>query len=169
MARYRNMEVSIIDKKTGDPVEGEGRLMLLQKDREKCRVDWYRTYPKGDDWLAETDLSREAMKVLLAMRGSLQYENIVGRSQADVAKRLMMPQPNVSKAVKELIENGFLEELPPVGRRKRYRMSHFIGWRGSMKSEREFLAGETATLKIGGEGDNPCQGVDEGSSGVDGG
>jgi DNA-binding MarR family transcriptional regulator len=96
--------------------------------------------------LAETDLSREAMKVLLSMRGSLQYENIVGRSQADVAKRLMMPQPNVSKAVKELIKHGILEELPQVGRKKQYRMSHFVGWRGSMKSEREFLAGETARL-----------------------
>lgn len=145
MAKYRNREVSITDKETGIPVEGRV-MLLLQPPREKCREDWYRTYPRGDDWLAETDLSREAMKVLLSMRGSLQYENIVGRSQADVAKRLMMPQPNVSKAVKELIKHGILEELPQVGRKKQYRMSHFVGWRGSMKSEREFLAGETARL-----------------------
>lgn len=143
------------------PMEGDrwvraDSLLEPRRFEEKCRADWYRAYPSGDDWLAETDLSREAMKVLLAMRGSLQYENVVGRSQADVAKRLMMPQPNVSKAVRELIENGFLAELPQVGRRKQYRMSHFVGWRGSMKSEREFLTGETAGLEVGSDGDEPC-------------
>jgi hypothetical protein len=114
--------------------------------KEKCREDWYREYPKGDDWLAELKLSRDAMRVLLCMRGSLRYENIVGRSQAEVGRRLSMCPANVSRAVALLVEKGVLDVVLKQGRQKQYRMSHFVGWRGSMKSEREFLAGYAAPV-----------------------
>uniref|UniRef100_UPI003F66539E hypothetical protein n=1 Tax=Aeromonas veronii TaxID=654 RepID=UPI003F66539E len=56
------------------------------------------------------ELSHEQVRVLMALRAELDYENYIQVVQADIASALSMQKTNVSRAIKHLVEFGVLEE-----------------------------------------------------------
>uniref|UniRef100_UPI003F6783C1 MarR family transcriptional regulator n=1 Tax=Aeromonas veronii TaxID=654 RepID=UPI003F6783C1 len=56
------------------------------------------------------ELSHEQVRVLMALRAELDYENYIQVAQADIASALSMQKTNVSRAIKHLVEFGVLEE-----------------------------------------------------------
>lgn len=134
-----------------DPTTGkkaEGRMVLCPPPREKCHSPFCRLYAAGAMLLGtKPTLPAAAHQLMWLILGSLQYENVVGVSQSELVALSGLRRQHVSRAVNLLVKRRILEEIPHAGRQKQYRMNAFIGWRGSMKSEREFLAGETANFK----------------------
>lgn len=85
-----------------------------------------------DARLADKTIGMQAMRVLLAMLGCVEYGNRVQKSQKELAAHLAMSPSEVSKASKRLVDCGFIERLP--NRRGWYRIDPRFGWKGDVES-----------------------------------
>ena len=89
--------------------------------------------------LADRTLGIQAMRVLVAMMQSLDWENRVEPPAKELAARLNMSVQEVYKASKVLVECGFIERM--ANRRGWYRVSPRLCWKGSVKNlEKELEA-----------------------------
>lgn len=79
--------------------------------------------------LTDRSLGMQAVRVLVAMVKTVERDNIVRAGRKDLARMLEMDQSDVSKAMKSLIEAGFIER--PKLRFDPYRISPRFAWRGS--------------------------------------
>jgi DNA-binding MarR family transcriptional regulator len=88
----------------------------LNKDFERYRQSFLAH-------LVRDGLSSEGMKVgVLLMNEELDFWKFKPALQWQIGEQIGMKQPSVSKAVRELVEKGFLIEGVPLGRCKTYRM-----------------------------------------------
>ena len=88
--------------------------------------------------LADRTLGIQAMRVLVAMMQTLDWENRVEEPQKELAARLGMSPQEVYKASKALVDCGFIERM--AGRRGWYRVSPLLCWKGSVKNLEKELA-----------------------------
>lgn len=101
----------------------------------------------GSKWLAmaqdaiqklakhRRELGEEGYAVLFSMISRVDYENVYQAiSHADLAAELDMQRPNVSRAVKRLVDLGVFLMGPKVGRTNTYRLNPEFGWKGSAKA-----------------------------------
>lgn len=85
--------------------------------------------------LAKADtLTPRETRVLHYLIGTLDFENFIHLSQADVAKELNLKTSNVSTAFRGLVQKGCLIVGPKVGRSATYRLAPELGWKGRVKS-----------------------------------
>lgn len=87
-------------------------------------------------YLAKLNLPQEQMRVLMLMMGKLDFENWIRVSQAELADELGMKRPNVSKAIKLLVEKGILHKGPKVGNSWTYRLDPYFGWKGKASKKK---------------------------------
>ena len=80
--------------------------------------------------LADHTLGMQAVRVLLAMLQHMESDNACRAGVKDLARLLEMNQSDVSKALKKLVECGFLE--PPEMRFSPYRVSPRFAWKASV-------------------------------------
>jgi len=85
-----------------------------------------------DRRLADRSLGMQAVRVLVAMARSCDYENRVRAGQKDLAAHLEMDQSAVSKAIRSLITCGMIEA--PESSRGYYRISPRLLWKGSART-----------------------------------
>jgi hypothetical protein len=85
-----------------------------------------------DRRLSDRSLGMQAVRVLIAMATSCDYENRVRRGQKDLAAHLDMDQSDVSKAIRVLIECEFIER--PQTSRGYYTISPRLMWKGSSRT-----------------------------------
>ena len=90
-----------------------------------------------DNRLADRSLGMQAVRVLIAMARSCDYENRVRAGQKDLAGHLNMDQSDVSKAIRALIGCGLVE--PPESSRGYYRISPRLLWKGSARTLKQAL------------------------------
>jgi DNA-binding MarR family transcriptional regulator len=90
-----------------------------------------------DARLADRSLGMQAVRVLVAMATSCDFENRVRAGQKDLSSHLAMDQSDVSKAIRALIEVGFIER--PETTRGYYRISPLLLWKGSAKTLKRAL------------------------------
>lgn len=97
--------------------------------------------------LAQDPVSGEAMRVLMALCAVLDFENYIQLSQTDLAKLIGMSQPNVNRAMTELVDRGIIIKGAKVGRTLTYRLSPTFGFKAKgsnfqklMKDVSEFAA-----------------------------
>ena len=88
--------------------------------------------------LADRSLGMQAVRVLVAMARSCDYENRVRAGQKDLAAHLGMDQSDVSKAVRALVSCGLIEQ--PESSRGYYRISPWLLWKGSARTLKQALA-----------------------------
>ena len=88
--------------------------------------------------LSDGSIGMQAMRVLTAMIAACDYENVVHKGQKDLARELEMAQQHVSRAVRALLECGFLEQ--PGSSRGYYVVSPRLCWKGGEESLRRALA-----------------------------
>jgi DNA-binding MarR family transcriptional regulator len=81
--------------------------------------------------LADRSLGMQAVRVLVAMLESVDYENRVWASQKDIALHLKMSSQEVSKASRALTDCGFVERI--ANRRGWYQISDRLAWKGSVE------------------------------------
>jgi DNA-binding IclR family transcriptional regulator len=87
--------------------------------------------------LADRSIGLQAMRVLLAMMSSCDYENRVRMRQADLSRGLSMARSHVSEAIADLVSSGFVERDSGRGG---YVVSPKICWKGSEDTLRAALA-----------------------------
>lgn len=88
--------------------------------------------------LADKSLGMQAVRVLVAMMQSLDWENRVEEPQKAIAARLGMSPQEVYKASKALVDCGFIQRM--VDRRGWYRVSPRLCWKGNVKNLEKELA-----------------------------
>ena len=91
--------------------------------------------------LADRTLGMQAIRVLVAMAQSIDYENRAHMGQKDLAAHLGMAQQNVSAAIQDLVACGFVDR--PAGRGY-YRISPRLLWKGSARTLKAALADREA-------------------------
>lgn len=99
--------------------------------RERCKEPFVRMWDDGLQALAlDKDFRGRPMAILVYLMGNLDFGNYALVTQADIAKAMDMPRPDVSVAFKLLVEKGVLQEGPRAGRSKSYRLNSSYGWKG---------------------------------------
>lgn len=82
----------------------------------------------------DKDLTGKPMSVLMYMFSKLAFENYIYLQQTEISKALNLCQPNVSRAVKLLLDKGIILPGPKLGRSKSYRLNSRYGWKGKVKN-----------------------------------
>ncbi len=75
------------------------------------------------DSQAESDLRGDDLRVLLALLGRLDFENLIQIEQSAIADRLKMQRQHVSRSIKRLVATECLLEGPKIGRSRTYRLN----------------------------------------------
>lgn len=115
-----------------------------------------RSYPKGlefhtmflDGWKALSDLRcfDRTTRVLMRLMAHLDYQNWLSISQQTLAEELGIHQPDVAKAINELVANDILErQRDKVDKRRwAYRFNARLGWRGDASEWAKEMQSRTA-------------------------
>lgn len=82
----------------------------------------------------DKEITLEARRVLDFMFGHLNFENYILFPQVAIAKELDMHKQHVSRAIKLLIKKAIILEGPKMDRSRCYKLNHFFGWKGTLKS-----------------------------------
>jgi hypothetical protein len=77
----------------------------------------------------DKELTIEPYRVLMLLLGKLDFQNWIHVSQNEIARELGMRQPNVSRALKLLIEKNILLRHQS-GKLSGYRLNPYYGWKG---------------------------------------
>jgi len=77
----------------------------------------------------DKDMTVTAYRVLMRLIAELQYSNEIPIHQGQIARELGILAPQVSKAMKLLVEKELIFEGPPLGQIKRYSLNRDLGFR----------------------------------------
>ena len=130
--------VSSVDLDTGEILE-YSLVAVQRKIPNGFAGGWLAMALDALDMLAASDLRGDDLRVLLALLGRLDFENLIQLEQVAIAERLGMQKPHVSRSIKRLIALGCLLEGPKIGRSRTYRLNPAYGWRGSSKNHHKAL------------------------------
>ena len=80
-------------------------------------------------------VSSSTSKVLFKLLARLDYENWLSISQETLAEEIGMKQPNVARAIRDLVQTEILEvsKDDTDKRRNSYRLNANLGWRGDAR------------------------------------
>jgi hypothetical protein len=80
--------------------------------------------------LAAYRFTGETYSVLLHLMSKLSFDNWINVTQAEIGNSLGMARPNVSRAMKVLVEKKIILEGPRTGRCHTYRLNYAVGYKG---------------------------------------
>lgn len=83
-----------------------------------------------DEVSRDPDISGETLRVWMQLLSRLEDKNWLHVQQSAIAEAMQMKASNVSRSIKLLVQKGYLEEGPKVGRNKSYRISPKFSWKG---------------------------------------
>jgi DNA-binding transcriptional ArsR family regulator len=130
----RLFDIRASDAATGE-VMGEMVALHIRAPKSPFGSDFYMGALKPLDRLVDMrrEIGAETMWVLLKLIGShLDFHNLVQVSPSELAKKLDMHRPNVSRSIKKLVELGVLLEGAKVGMYRSYRLNPHFAWRGNV-------------------------------------
>ena len=142
------MRLGQVDMATGEILEGATLAVFYPKRKNGFTTGWVAMAQDPMMKLAQADLGKEAMRVLLAVLAMLDYENWVTLSQAELGRQLNIKPSNMSRAVARLVQEGVLLAGPKVQTRKTFRLNPAYGWKGSAKTHQEALKSRMAARGI---------------------
>lgn len=91
-----------------------------------------------------THFDRSLMWVLTSY---LQYGNALKLSQADVAREMKTSPEQISRSMARLVERGYVEK----GENRTYKLSEYVGYRGSRTKRVANLAAKKGMTVVQGE------------------
>ena len=125
-----------VDADTGEQLDFQ--LVALPTPRPKIKEGWLMAFQDGLIKLAQdSGLTLQQWRVLAYVMGRLDFENYIHLPQIEIANAIGMQPPNVSTALRVLIEKGILTRGPKVGRVQTLRLSPSLGWKGRVRSLQE--------------------------------
>lgn len=138
--------VTQVDLDTGEDLGG---FVAVIRPRQKSSFQRHFTMNQEALKIIATELNHEQTRVLMMLLADLDYENYIQVAQIDIADTLGMKKPNVSKAVKNLIEFGIIIEGPKIGRSKTYRLNLQFGWKGTVTNHQKALRNGLSIIQGG--------------------
>ena len=135
-----------IDTSTG---EVTGSFVAVVRPKQKSSFERHFTMNQAALLSIANELNHDQTRVLLALLADLDYENYIQVAQADICKSLSMLKPNVSRAVRGLLEREILLEGPKVGRSKTYRLNPQYGWKGTISNHKQALKNGMSVIQGG--------------------
>lgn len=154
-ARWEQKRYLTIDAETGEVMEG---AMVSVGRKVRWREDYFMTFQDKIEELSEDEeLTGRTWRVLAALLGKLGWENWLHISQADLAKKLNMHRPDVSRAMKILVEKGVIIRGPKMGRSHAYKLNSNFGFKGKLTDLTAYRMREKSHLSVVSEGDDPNQ------------
>lgn len=153
--RWEQKRYLTIDAETGEVMEG---AMVSVGRKVRWREDYFMTFQDKIEELSEDEeLTGRTWRVLAALLGKLGWENWLHISQADLAKKLNMHRPDVSRAMKLLVEKGVIIRGPKMGRSHAYKLNSNFGFKGKLTDLTAYRMREKSHLSVVSEGDDPNQ------------
>ena len=132
-----------------EELEEERHLAVLDMDTGEYEpaITWVRQKWKGESFfmgfqeafadLAKRKIGLEAKNVFLFILGRVDYDNLLGIPQTEIARELQMKKQNVSRAIATLVKEGVLiVEDPLIKRNRQLRLNDKYGWKGKLKNLR---------------------------------
>ncbi len=105
-------------------------IITPAKPKKAPKGDWVMMFQEGARSIAKMNLKGESMRVYMILLSKLDYENWLRFRQKDIADELDMKTPNVSRAMKELVDNGIIIRGPKVSNAYAYRLDPSFAFRG---------------------------------------
>lgn len=132
-----------VDLKTGE-VEDGALVWVPRRNISQFGKGWFQM---AQDTMRRLNAERktlglEGIVVFNALMARLDFENYIQVSQSEVAEELEMQRSNVSRAVKRLVDLGFIKTGPKVGRSYTYQLHPELAWKG--RGNTHFKAREAA-------------------------
>jgi DNA-binding transcriptional ArsR family regulator len=110
--------------------EIEQYILTPAKKKKVPKGDWVLMFQEGLEQVATLNLKGETLRVYMILLSKLDYENWLRIRQKDIADKLNMKPPHVSRAIKELTDNGILVKGPKVSNSNTYRLDPTFAFRG---------------------------------------
>jgi DNA-binding MarR family transcriptional regulator len=118
----------------GDVDERDLYVVLLR--RSKLKKDFFLAMGDGIMFLYKLDLTKHEYRVMLFLLSHMEFDNFCYNTQAYIADKLKVAQPDISKTLKSLESKGLIfKERTDKG--KVIRVSAVIAWRGRTGKEFE--------------------------------
>jgi CRP-like cAMP-binding protein len=135
-----------IDVETGEMLEAG--VMVYMPQRPKIAEGWVMTFQDAFVRLAaDKTIKQEQMRVLLYLIGRLDFENWIHVPQVEIAEKLDIAAPHVSRAIAALTAKGLLSRGPKLGRVNTLRLSLNVGWKGRVRSLQDARKGHLSVVK----------------------
>ena len=120
----------IIEAPNEDTGEITQYLITPAKKKKVAKGDWALMFLEGAREIAKLKLKGESLRVYMILLSKLDYENWLRFRQKDIAEELDMQKQHVSRAIKELTDNGILVRGPKVSNAYTYRLDPSFAFRG---------------------------------------
>ena len=141
MSYHRRPDGSFVDEVTGEILDNNSYQIVAIPRRAKIKEGWFMAFQEAFEALAtDKDISGQTMKVLMLMMSRLDFNNFIGIEQKDLADKLGIHRPDVSLAIKKLVDKGIIEKGPKFGKANTYKLNPLYGWKGrvtNLKDERK--------------------------------
>lgn len=148
--------IAQIDLETGEMLEGS-IVLIPKKKKIEFHEGWVAMAQPAMQMFAQIK-SLEAQRALWALLARLDYENYILVNQSEIAEELDMKRPNLSRAMKYLVDQQILLAGPKVGRCSTYRFNPSMGWKGTTtnhsKALNDRLKASNMTVIQGGKADS---------------
>lgn len=116
----------------GEVDERDLYVVLLR--RSKLKKDFFLAMGDGIMFLYNLDLTKHEYRVMLFLLSHMEFDNFCYNTQAYIADKLNLAQPDISKTLKSLESKGLIfRERTDRGRVTR--VSAVIAWRGRTGKE----------------------------------
>ncbi|GFE72318.1 replication/maintenance protein RepL [Chroococcus sp. FPU101] len=133
----KRRRISSVDQDTGEVLEGV--VVYCGVKQNPYSTGWVMNSQEALEQLAtDDDLKGEAYKVLLLLLARLDFENWIQITQKEIAEKLKMKLPNVSRAISILEEKGIILRGPKIGRSYAFRLNPHYGWKGKVKNLNDY-------------------------------
>lgn len=110
----------------------KGRWVWEPEYERHFKESYVRMFQHALDVVAKDKaLSGETLRIWMKLLSELEDDNYMQLQQTKISEEMGIQKTHVSRAFRQLMEAGYLEEGPKSGRAKSYRVSPELAWKGS--------------------------------------
>ena len=136
-AIMKHKRVASVDQDTGEILDGV--IVYCGVKHNPYSKGWIMNSQDALELLAtDNDLRGEAYKVLLLLMARLDFENWIQITQTEIAEKLKIKLPNVSRAISLLENKQIILRGPKLGRSYAFRLNPDFGWKGKVKNLNDY-------------------------------
>jgi DNA-binding MarR family transcriptional regulator len=129
----RLRQIKSVDQSTGEVLDGV--VVYCAVKQNPYANGWIMNSQEALETIAkDKDFTGETLRVLMYLLSRLDFDNWIHTPLQEIADRLGMKRPNVSKAVNLLESKGILIRGPKIGRSYAFRLNPYYGWKGKVKN-----------------------------------
>lgn len=142
--KNRDRQLEIVDLASGEIMPS----IMLRRHKWKGE-DFLMIFQNALGTIAkDKSISLEAKNVILYLLSKLDFENFISLPHKKIAEELNMQKPNVSRAMKLLVQKQIVIEGPKENRSHTYRINNIYAWKGNLAKLKVVRREEEKQLSI---------------------